>query len=82
MDFDRDKVDEMTLALLYLVTSERQKGLGVRAWKGFDWATLGRLHEKGWIADPKSRAMSFWVTEEGAEKSEQLFKKHFGLREK
>jgi hypothetical protein len=82
MNYDKDKVDEMTLALLYLVSSEWHKGFGARAWKGFDWDTLGRLHEKGWIADPKSKAMSFLVTEEGVKKSEQLFMKHFGLREK
>ncbi len=32
------KVDEFILALLYLVTHERQEGLGARAWKGFGWA--------------------------------------------
>jgi hypothetical protein len=34
MDFDEDKIDEYTLALLYLVTHERQEGFGSRAWKG------------------------------------------------
>ena len=36
MDFDEDKIDEFTLALLYLVTHERHEGFGSRAWKGFD----------------------------------------------
>ena len=40
MDYDKDKVDEITLALLYLVTWERQEGSGSRAWKGFDWDTM------------------------------------------
>lgn len=31
MNYDQDKVDEMTLALLYLVASGYQKGLGARA---------------------------------------------------
>jgi len=31
MNYDEDKVDEYTLALLYLVTHERQEGLGARA---------------------------------------------------
>jgi hypothetical protein len=82
MKYDYDKVDEMTLALLYLVTTERQEGLGARAWKGFDWETMNRLHEKGWIDDPKSKAMSTYVTEEGFKKSEQLFLEHFGHKEK
>ena len=37
MDYDKDKIDEITLALLYLVAWERQEGSGSRAWKGFDW---------------------------------------------
>lgn len=82
MEYDKDKVDEMTLALLYLVTTQRQEGLGARAWKGFDWDTINRLHEKGWISDPKIKAMSLQATEDGFEKSEQLFLKHFGQKEK
>jgi hypothetical protein len=46
MDYDTDKIDEHTLALLYLVTHERHEGYGARAWKGFDWDTMNRLHEK------------------------------------
>ena len=82
MKYDQDKVDEMTLALLYLVTTERQEGLGARAWKGFDLNTMSRLHEKGWIRDPKTKAMSFYLTEDGFKKSEQLFLEHFGHKEK
>lgn len=78
MNYDPDKVDEMTLALLYLVTSERQEGFGARAWKGFDWSTMDRLHQKGWIGNPKSKATSLRVTEEGLKKSEKLFRKYFG----
>jgi hypothetical protein len=79
--YDKEKVDEMTLALLYLVTTERQEGIGARAWKGFDWDTMNRLHEKGWIKDPETKAMSLYVTEEGFKKSEQLFREHFGQKE-
>lgn len=81
MKYDKEKVDEMTLALLYLVTTERQEGIGARAWKGFDWDTMNRLHEKGWIKDPETKAMSLYVTEEGFKKSEQLFREHFGQKE-
>ena len=82
MKYDQDKVDEMTLALLYLVTSGRQEGLGARAWRGFDSNTMNRLHEKGWINDPRSKAMSLHLTEDGFKKSQQLFLKHFGQEEK
>lgn len=81
MKYDKDKVDEITLALLFLVTTDRQEGLGARAWKGFDWETMNRLHEKGWISNPKSKAMSVIVTEDGFEKSRELFLKHFGQEE-
>ena len=53
MKCDTKKIDEATLALLYLVSWK--EGLGVRAWKSFDWDTMNRLHEKGWISDPKSK---------------------------
>jgi Domain of unknown function (DUF6429) len=50
-DYDRDKVDEVVLALMYLTLHD-----GDRAWKGFDWDVLDRLYEKGLIGDPKSKA--------------------------
>ena len=75
MAYNKDKVDEMTLALLYLVT-EKGKG-GARAWKGFGWETMNRLHEKGYISDPKSKAKSVVVSDEGERLAEELFKKHF-----
>lgn len=76
MEYDKDKVDEMTLALIYLVMwQEHEYG---RAWKGFDWDTMDRLHQKGWISDPKGKAKSVGVTPEGMRKAEELFRKHFG----
>ena len=51
MQFDEDKIDEMTLALLYLVMHDESE-FRARAWKGFDWDTMNRLHEKGFIANP------------------------------
>jgi hypothetical protein len=81
MKYDQDKVDEMTLALLYLVSTKLQGGPGARAWKGFDGETMLRLHGKGWIEEPKTKSMTFLVTDDGYKKSEQLFMKHFGLKE-
>ena len=75
MDYDKDKVDEMTLALLYLVMHGREGE--ERAWKGFDWETMNRLHEKGFISDPRSKAKSVVLTQEAAQRSGLLFKKHF-----
>jgi hypothetical protein len=65
MNYDEDKIDEYTLALLYLVVHERQEGTGARAWKGFDWDAMNRLHEKGYITNPIGKAKSIGMTEEG-----------------
>jgi len=35
VEYNKEKVDEMALALLYL-TSFEEKGYGWRAWKGMD----------------------------------------------
>ena len=82
MKYNSDKVDEMTLALLYLVSTKRKEGRGARAWKGFDRETLNRLHEKNWIEALDSKSPTLLVTGDGYEKSEQLFRMHFGLKEK
>ena len=54
MDYDTEKVDDATLALMALVVCERVEGYGGRAWKGFDWNTLDRLYEKGLLGNPDS----------------------------
>jgi hypothetical protein len=77
MVYNEEKIDEFTLALLYLVVYERQEGFGARAWKGFDWDTMNRLHEKGLIANPVGKAKSVGMTEEGFKKSKSLFKNFF-----
>lgn len=77
MDFDEDKVDEAVLALLFL-TMHDENEYGARAWKGHDWNAMGRLHEKGLISNPKSKAKSVVLTKEGVEKSRELFKRLFG----
>ena len=75
MDYDKDKVDEMVLALLFLTSFEEK--IGVKAWKGHDWDSLNRLYEKGYISDPKSKAKSIAIFEEGYKLSKELFKKYF-----
>ena len=76
-EFDKDKVDDTTLALLWLTMhgdkTER------RAWRSFDWDTMDRLHEKGFIGNPKGRAKSVTVTEEGEERAKHLFEQMFGI---
>ena len=74
-EIDTDKIDEAALALLYL-TTETDK-YGSRAWKNLDWEVMNRLHEKGYISNPKNKNKSVEVTEEGGKLSEELFIKLF-----
>ncbi|MCW9708922.1 DUF6429 family protein [Fodinibius salsisoli] len=77
MEYNKDKVDEMMLAFLWLTMFD--KGDAVRAWKGHNWEHLDRLHEKGYIGNPKSKAKSVVVTEEGERLAEELFNRYFGI---
>ena len=72
MKIDNDRIDDAVLALLQLVLHDN-----VRAWKGFDWDTLDRLHAKGLISDPRTNAKSVVLTEEGLRHSERLFNEMF-----
>ncbi|MGN6423647.1 MAG: DUF6429 family protein [Asticcacaulis sp.] len=76
MDIDVDKIDDAVLALLYL-TLDRDG----RAWKGFDWAVMNRLHEKGLIFDPVNTAKSVQLTQEGVCQSKALFERLFASAE-
>jgi hypothetical protein len=79
MQYDKDKVDEMVLALLYLTSSQDQ--YATRAWKGLNWETLDRLHKKGYIGDPQTKTPTVVLTEEGARLSKELFFRHFDAKE-
>ena len=68
MEIDTDRIDDAVLGLLWLTLHDER-----RAWKGFDWAALDRLHEKGLIADPATKAKSVILTDEGLHKAEALF---------
>jgi hypothetical protein len=72
MQLDTDKIDDAVLALLYLGLHD-----DVRAWKGFDWDSMNRLHEQGFISDPRSKAKSVVFTEEGLARAKVLLEKNF-----
>jgi hypothetical protein len=72
MALDTDKIDETALALLYLTLHD-----GDRAWKGFDWGVLGRLHDKGLIDDPVGKVKSVVFTQEGLARAKALFEAMF-----
>ena len=69
MEIDTDRIDQAVLALLYLGLHDRY-----RAWKGFDWDAMERLHAKGLISDPVGKAKSVVFTEEGLREAERLFR--------
>lgn len=75
MEYNEEKVAEVVLALLHL--NAFSDGPVLRAWKGFDWDAMNLLHECGWISDPRSKAKSVLLTEEGARRAEELFNHYF-----
>jgi hypothetical protein len=74
MPFDTDKIDDAVLALLALTLHDDD-----RAWKGFDWNALDRLHAKGLIYDPVNKTKSAAFTPEGLARAialrDTMFKK-------
>lgn len=72
---ESDRIDDCVLALLQLTLHD-----GDRAWKGFDYEVMDRLFEKGYILDPRGKAKSVVLTEEGLARSERLFAELFGKR--
>jgi hypothetical protein len=76
MALDTDRIDEAVLALLYLGLHDQY-----RAWKGFDWDAMSRLHEKGMIENPVNKAKSVVFTTDGLLRSRELFDKMFSSPE-
>jgi mRNA-degrading endonuclease toxin of MazEF toxin-antitoxin module len=67
------EIDEAVLALLWLNAFADQGA--TRAWKTFDWDAMDRLYERGLISDPKSKAKSVVLTEEGQRAAEEAFRR-------
>jgi mRNA-degrading endonuclease toxin of MazEF toxin-antitoxin module len=74
-DLRTEEVDEAVLALLYLNAFEDHGQL--RSWKTFDWDAMDRLHERGYIGDPKSKAKSVPLTAEGVAAAKESFRRRF-----
>ena len=72
---DWQKVEDMTLALMYLTTFEDQGR--IRSWKGYDWDVLDGLRGRGLISSPPSSAKSVVLTEAARDRSLELFEQHF-----
>jgi hypothetical protein len=74
MDFDREKLEQVVLALFQINLSDDS---GRRAWKSLPWSVMDSLHQKGYISDPATKNKSVWLSEEGAKLSKELFEKLF-----
>jgi hypothetical protein len=72
---ETDRIDDAVLALLRLGLHDHWQ-----VWKSFDWDAMDRLHKKGFISDPVGKQKSVVLTEEGAERSERLFRELFCVR--
>jgi hypothetical protein len=72
MTYDESKIEDAVLALLAVFSFD-----GSRAWKGFDFDVMDRLHAQGFIENPASKNKSVWLTPQGLERgrkiAEQLF---------
>ena len=77
MEIDKQKIDEAVLGLLYLTLHDDG-----RAWKGFDFETMNRLHEKGFIGNPVYKNQSVPLTERSIAESKWLFELLFAKKQK
>lgn len=68
MTYDRDRAAELVLALMHLDIHEDG-----RAWKGYPWDVLNALHAQGLTTDPKSKAKSVVLTDEGLARAQKAF---------
>lgn len=76
LDYDRRKVDEVVLALLYLTL--HRDGDEWRASKDHDRGALDRLHQMGVIKDPSLSPREVALTDDGVKLAKEFFQKHFG----
>ena len=73
MKYDDAKIEDAVLALLAMYSFD-----GGRSWKGFDFGVMDRLSEKGYISEPKGKAKSVYVTEDGLKRGFEIAKQLFG----
>lgn len=74
-ELDPDRIDQAVLALLLHGLHDE-----ARAWKTFDWDALDRLHARGLISNPASRAKSVVFTDEGLEAALQAHRELFAKK--
>lgn len=73
MNYDNARIDDAVLALLAAFSLDDS-----RAWKGFDFEVMNRLHAQGYIDNPISKAKSVWLTPQGLEQGRKIAERLFG----
>jgi hypothetical protein len=76
--YDEDRIDAVLLTLLHL--NAFGDGPVTRAWKGFDWDALDRLHDLAPISAPKSKAKWVVLSGAGARRAAEPFEWYVGTR--
>ena len=71
MAFNRERAGDLVLALMQLTLHEER-----RAWKSFDWDVMNDLFERGFITDPRRKAKSVLLTDEGLARSREMYDKY------
>ena len=71
MAFNRERAGDLVLALMQLTLHEER-----RAWKSFDWDVMNDLFERGLITDPRRKAKSVLLTDEGLTRSREMYVKY------
>ena len=70
MAFNRERAGDLVLALMQFTLHEER-----RAWKSFDWDVMNDLFERGLITDPRRKAKSVLLTDEGLARSREMYVK-------
>ena len=71
--YDDQKIEDAVLALLGVFAFDNG-----RAWKRYDFDVMNTLHARGMISDPRGRAESVHLTEEGMQRAKALAQQWFG----
>jgi hypothetical protein len=78
-----DEAQTLSLRLIYLavrLNDSDPRDHNVKCRLDPTRCVAGLLFKKGYISDPKGKAKSVWLTDEGAGVSEALFREQLGLR--
>jgi len=67
MTYDESKIEDAVLALLTVFSFD-----GGRAWKGFDFDVMDRLHAQDFIENPANKNKSVWLTPQGLERGRKI----------